>query len=112
MLFGSHKFNTHICGFCNQESDEDKVDLFGFNSTSEKAAICSNCLLECISNVIANETSEGNDKIHAQCDLCGKSLPDITKIYSRSELGICENCITYLVGVIVTVGKKEGVEFF
>jgi len=42
MLFSSHKFNTNVCGFCN-EIIEDKIDLFGFDLTSPKAAICHKC---------------------------------------------------------------------
>ncbi len=111
MLFVSHKFNTNTCGFCIQTTLKDKVELFGFNSTSDKAAICSKCLLEIICNAINGKAKTSVNSANTQCNFCGQSIPDIIRIFTNGDLCICEECISNLISTSLWIGKKRGIEF-
>jgi len=112
MLFVSHKLNTNTCGFCNQEFLKDKIDIFGYSSTNDKAAICSNCLQAIIKSAISGEPKTSNNTNQSHCDFCSRSIPEIFRIFSNGELGICEECISSFISTSLWIGKTQGVELF
>lgn len=112
MLFGTHKFSTKICGFCNSDTETTKIELFGFKSTSPSATICSNCLIDTITKASFNKTTKGGNMRYSTCNICGNSPTDFEKLYVRGGSGICTECITYLLKTSLTVGKTVGVENF
>lgn len=110
MLFVSHKLKTNTCAFCNQLFLKDKVEIFGYQSINEKAAICSSCLLIITKNAISNKVKTSNNKGLSHCDFCSKSIPDVIRVFSNGNLGICEECISSFISTSLWIGKKQGVE--
>ena len=111
MLFNSHKHSKKDCGFCKQP-DIDRVEIFGYKSTSDSAAICSSCILEIATNAIRKDVETYDSSTLLNCNFCGQSIPEVMRVFTNGELGICEECIANFISTSLWIGKPQGAEPF
>ena len=112
MIFCSHNYKSKICGFCKQESNEYKIELFGYNFMGSKAAICSNCLIEIVTKASFEKTKECGCGISIPCDFCGSSNasdPDGEpyRQYRKDKLTICSECIIGFISTSLWMNTRD-----
>ena len=114
MFFGVAESAFGKCSFCLRSRDDadEKILLFGRNTSGKDVSICTGCVNDCIRIAEKKPTYVGGKTESYVCDICGESVAEIDQIFLRNEKGVCASCISYFVKVSLTVGKRPGVTRF
>lgn len=114
MLFTSHHVKPKQCSFCARPRlpDESKIALFGYESADKQPVICDQCVIDTVFHAMGNSIESTETCGALSCDFCGKSISQYDNIYVRGEGGVCVECITEFIKILLEVGKTPGIHRF
>ncbi len=114
MLFFSFTIEPSNCSFCgrSRKESESKIELFGYKHSEKLPAICDQCLIDCISKAKNRELKITKSTKNLACDFCSEPISEYGSYYTKGEDGICVDCISKMVSIILEVGMEAGIKHF
>lgn len=114
MLFTSHKNKPVSCSFCgrSREPEEHEIALYGYTSSDKNPVICDQCVIDTVTRARDKKIETSEIEEDTACDFCGKTISQYSNIYMRRECGICVDCISDFVKILLETDKIPGISRF
>ena len=87
-----------VCSFCARPAS-DNVQLVA----GPRILICDSCLVHALARILRSQIRNSEFDVNAEryCSFCGKKSKDVSSLAVHDGLGICDECITLSIGIIL-----------
>ena len=96
-----------ICSFCKKNESQLKKII----AIREDMSICNECVCAAITSIIdrvAEPSVESSEEpSDVSCDFCGKSSSLVTKMATRSESYICNQCLVNSIEILIEEARHQ-----